>query len=88
MVRIHVGFTDCRGESEVGVLVPGSATSQPPGLLSSVVFGLPTLVFALGSPAEFNGLGITFCAGFKQSGTASATATASIHETERNRPFT
>ena len=42
----------------------------------------PEVVFTLGSQADFGGLGITFCAGFKQSGTAS------IHETERNRPFT
>ena len=46
----------------------------------------PNVVCALGSPADFGGLGITFCGAFKQSGTA--TASASIHETERNRPFT
>ena len=38
-VRIHVRFTDC-GESSG---TTGSATSQPPVLLSSVVFGLPKL---------------------------------------------
>ena len=48
----------------------------------------PEVVFTLGSPADFGGLGITFCGAFKQSGTATASATVSIHETERNRPFT
>jgi len=38
-VRIHVRFTDCGESSET----TGSATSQPPVLLSSVVFGLPKL---------------------------------------------
>ena len=85
-VRIRVGFTDC-GESG-GTAGAESATSQlpPPVLFSSVMFGLPQLVFALGSPADFNGLGISLCGVCKQSGTASASA--STHDTERNRLFT
>jgi hypothetical protein len=49
MVRIRVGFMDCRESSEVRTAGAESATSQPqpqlppPGLLSSVMFGLPTL---------------------------------------------
>jgi hypothetical protein len=43
-VRIHVGFTDC-GESSG---TAGNATSQPPVLLSSVVFGLPQLFLPWG----------------------------------------
>ena len=38
-VKIRVGFTDCGGESGTA----GSATSQLPVLISSVVFGLPEL---------------------------------------------
>jgi hypothetical protein len=37
-VRIRVGFVDCRGESETAGTA-GSATSQPPVLLSSVMLG-------------------------------------------------
>ena len=43
-VRIRVGFTDC-GESSG---TAGSDTSQPPVLLSSIVFGLPELVVPRG----------------------------------------
>jgi len=43
-VRIHVGLTDC-GESSG---TTGSATSQPPVLLFSVVFGLPKLFLPWG----------------------------------------
>ena len=71
-VRIHVGFTDCRGRD--------CWECQAPGTFILDHVRRPSVVFALGSPADFNGLGVTFCAGFKQSGTAS------IHE--RNRPFT
>jgi len=37
-VRIRVGFVDCRGESGTAGSA-GSATSQPPVLLSSVMLG-------------------------------------------------
>jgi hypothetical protein len=77
-VRIHVGFTDC-GESSgtAGTAgTAGNATSQPPVLLSSIMFGLPELVMPE-NPADFDRLGVTFCSVFKQSGTA--TASASVH---------
>jgi hypothetical protein len=64
-----VGFTDC-GESSG---TAGSDTSQPPVLLSSIVFGLPELVVP-GSAADFDGFGVTFCGVCKQSGTATASA--------------
>jgi hypothetical protein len=81
-VRVSVGFTDC-GESSGTAGTAGSATSQPPVLLSSIVFGLPELVVP-GSPADFDGFGVTFCGVFKQSGTAFASAPIQ----HRNRPFT
>jgi len=71
-VRIRVGFTDC-GESSGTAGTARSATSQPPVLLSSIVFGLPELVVPE-NPADFDGLGVTFCSVFKQLGTATATA--------------
>ena len=71
-VRIRVKFTDC-GESSGTAGTAGSATSHPRALLSSIVFGLPELVVP-GSPADFDGLGVTFCGVFKQSGTATASA--------------
>jgi hypothetical protein len=49
-VRVRVGFTDC-GESSGTAGTAGSAgnvTSQPPVLLSSIVFGLPELVVPRG----------------------------------------
>jgi len=42
IVRVRVGFTDC-GESSETAGTAGNATSQPPVLISSVVFGLPEL---------------------------------------------
>jgi hypothetical protein len=71
-VRIRVGFTDC-GESSGTAGTAGSDTSQPPVLLSSIVFGLPELVVP-GSAADFDGFGVTFCGVCKQSGTAFASA--------------
>ena len=78
-VRIRVGFTDCGEEGGTA----GSATSQPSVLPFSIVFGFPESVVPE-NPADFCGLGVNFCAMFKQSGTAFASA--SVHE--RNRPFT
>ena len=52
-VRIRVGFTDC-GESSGTAGTARSATSQPPVLLSSIVFGLPELVVPE-NPADFDG---------------------------------
>ena len=46
-VRIRVGFTDC-GESSGTAGTAGSAISQPPVLLSSIVFGLPKLFLPWG----------------------------------------
>jgi hypothetical protein len=46
-VRIRVGFTDC-GESSGTAETAGSAISQPPVLLSSIVFGLPKLFLPWG----------------------------------------
>ena len=55
-VRVRVGFTDC-GESSG---TAGNATSQPPVLLSSIVFGLPELVVPRNS-ADFDRLGVSLC---------------------------
>ena len=46
-VRVRMGFTDC-GESSGTAGSAGSATSQPPVLLSSIVFGLPESVVPRG----------------------------------------
>jgi len=49
-VRVRVGFTDC-GESSGTAGTAGSAgnaTSKPPVLLCSIVFGLPTLFLPWG----------------------------------------
>ena len=46
-VRIRVGFTDCGGESGTAGTAR-SAISQPPVLISSIVFGLPKLVLPWG----------------------------------------
>ena len=71
-VRIRVGFTDCGGWD--------CWECQAPGTPILYRVRTPNVVFSLGSPVDFCGLGVTFCAVFKQSGTAS------IHY--RNRPFT
>ena len=71
-VRIRVGFTDCRGWDCWECQAPGTP------ILHRI--RTPEVVFALGSPADFDRLGVTFCGAFEQSGTAS------VHY--RNRPFT
>ena len=77
-VRIRVGFTDCGGESGTAGTAR-SATSQPPVLISSIVFGLPELVLPWGV-WQISTDSELLCVGFKQSGTAS------VHC--KNRPFT
>jgi len=71
-VRIRIGVMDCGGCDCWECQAPGTP------ILHRV--RTPGVVFASGSPAEFTGLGVTFCGAFKQSGTAS------VHC--RNRSFT
>ena len=54
--RIRVGFTDCRGWSGTASAESVTSQPQPPGLLSSVVFGLPELVVPRGVPQTSIGL--------------------------------
>ena len=75
-VRIHVGFTDC-GESSGTAGTTGSAISQPPGTPILHRVRTPKVVCALGSSADFGGLEVAFCGVVRQSGTASASASAS-----------
>ena len=88
-VRVRVRFMDCGESSRTAGTAgtAGNATSQPPVLLSSIVFGLPELVVPE-NPADFDRLGVTFCSVFKQSGTATATATATASVHYGSRPFT
>jgi len=77
-VRIRVGFVDCSGESGTA----GSATSQPPVLLSSVMLGplelsVPQRVQQTSTDWSY----FLWCV--QQSGTASASASVQ----HRNRPF-
>jgi hypothetical protein len=83
MVRVRVGFMDCCESSEVGLLeVPSPRYSYPQPNGNSCV------VFIISASVSLTRLGVSLYVAFKQSGTASATASASIHDTERNRPFT
>jgi len=60
------------------------AAGTPTPILDHIRRPSASVVFAAGTPAGVSKLGVTFCGVFKQSGTASASASVQY----RNRPFT